>query len=87
MCREEEEEGGGGGAGGGTRPNDDRTAVGIIAGAEPRLTTFLCAAGKSAAPFAFFALAVMFALGGGGTASAIGARYARAFARRKRKSA
>lgn len=87
MCREEEEEGGGGGAGGGTRPNDDRTAVGIIAGAEPRLTTFLCAAGESAAPFAFIALAVMFALGGGGTASAIGARYARAFARRKRKSA
>ena len=37
--------------------------------------------------FAFIALAMLFALGGGGTASAIGARYARAFARRKRKSA
>lgn len=82
MCGEEEE--GGGGGAGGTHPND---RVGIIAGAEPRLTTFLCAAGESAAPFAFIALAVMFALGGGGTASAIGARYARAFARRKRKSA
>lgn len=84
MCGEEEEGGAGGSA---TRPNDDDDRVGIIAGAEPRLTTFLCAAGKSAAPFAFIALAVMFALGGGGTASAIGARYARAFARRKRKAA
>ena len=88
MCGEEEE----GGIKGGTRPNDDvrmndDDRGGIIAGAEPRLRTFLCAAGKSAAPFAFIALAVMFAFGGGGTASAIGARYARAFARRKRKAA
>ena len=82
MCGEEEE--GGGGGAGGTSPNE---RVGIITGAEPRLTTFLCAAGESAAPFAFIALAVMFAVGGGGTASAIGARYARAFARRKRKAA
>jgi hypothetical protein len=60
---------------------------GVIAGAEPTLTRYLCVAGEKAAPFAGVLLAVLFAFSSGGVASTIGARYARAFSKRKPKTA
>lgn len=67
--------------------NSSSSRKGVIAGAEPTLTRYLCVAGEKAAPFAGVLLAVLFAFSSGGVASTIGARYARAFSKRKPKTA